>query len=142
MKFRKQSHVVYYTRYHVVFVTKYRRKVLKHGLGKYCIAVMKKVCEAYPDLQLLEANTDEDHIHLLLSIPPKWQISKAVNLLKSNSSKAMRYKFPTVRTVYGQKMMFWSEGYFISTVGANERQIKNYIEHQGEEDKGQAQLDL
>ena len=103
---------------------------------------MKKVCEAYPDLQLLEANTDEDHIHLLLSIPPKWQISKAVNLLESNSSRAMRYKFPTVRTVYGQKMMFWSEGYFISTVGANERQIKNYIEHQGEEDKGQAKLEL
>ena len=134
--------MVYYTRYHVVFVTKYRRKVLKHGLGNYCIAIMKKVCEAYPDLQLLEANTDEDHIHLLLSIPPKWQISKAVNLLKSNSSRAMRYKFPTVRTVYGQKMMFWSEGYFISTVGANERQIKNYIEHQGEEDKGQAKLEL
>lgn len=133
---------MYYTRYHLVFVTKYRRKVLKHGLGSYCIRVIENVCLAYPDLQLLEANTDEDHIHLLISIPPKWQISKAVNLLKSNSSKAMRQKFPMIKTVYGQKMMFWSDGYFVSTVGINEKMIQSYIEHQGEEDKGQAKLEL
>ena len=142
MEFRKRAHVVYYTAYHLVFVTKYRRKVLKHGLGNYCIAVIKQICENYPDLQLLEINTDEDHIHLLISIPPKWQISKAVNILKTNSSRAMRNKFPTVRSVYGKSMMFWSDGYFVSTVGINESMIKSYIEHQGKEDKGQAKLEL
>jgi putative transposase len=142
MEFRKQAQTVYYTRYHLVFVTKYRRKLLRDGMGQYCVGTLKRVCKNYPDLQLLEANCDKDHVHLLMSIPPKWQISHAVNLLKSNSSRAMRLKFPFVESVYGEDMAFWSDGYFVSTVGANEHMIKNYIEHQGAEDKGQATLEI
>lgn len=126
-----------------MFVTKYRRKVLKHGMGAFALAVMRTVTRQYPDIHILEANTDEDHVHLLVSIPPKYAVSKVVNLFKSNSAHAMRKKFPFVQTMYEKEgVSFWSVGYFVSTVGANEEVIQKYIEHQGEEDRGRAKLVL
>ena len=134
---------MYYTRYHLVFVTKYRRKVLKHGMGAYLQVVMKAATRHYPDIVIHEANTDEDHVHLLISIPPKYSVSKAVNLLKSNSALAMRRKFPFLNRMYYQEgIALWSTGYFVSTVGINEEIIRKYIEHQGEEDGGRAKLVL
>jgi putative transposase len=134
---------VYYARYHIVFVTKYRRKVLKHGMGAYLQVVMKAVTKYYPDIFIHETNTDIDHVHLLVSIPPKYAVSKAVNLLKSNSAHAMRKKFPFLKTMYEKEgVALWSTGYFVSTVGVNEDVIKKYIEHQGEEDGGQVRLVL
>ena len=134
---------MYYARYHLVFVTKYRRKVLKHGMGAYLQVVMKAVTKHYPEIVIHEVNTDEDHIHLLVSIPPKYAVSKAVNLLKSNSAHAMRKKFPFLDTMYEEEgVALWSAGYFVSTVGVNEEVIKKYIEHQGEEDRGQVRLVL
>lgn len=123
-----------------MFVTKYRRKVLHAGMGAYAAGVMKRVCINYPDIQLIEVNTDEDHIHLLVSIPPKMSVSKAVNLLKSNSARAMRLKFPFLETMFDRHIGFWSDGYFVSTVGINEEQIRRYIEHQGEEDSGKTSV--
>ena len=142
MEFRKQAHTTYYTRYHLVFVTKYRRKVLRAGMGAFCAGVMKRVTTHYPDIEIIEANTDEDHIHLLVSIPPKMSISKAVNLLKTNSARAMRLKFEFVQRVYDRHVGFWSDGYFVSTVGVNEEQIRRYIEHQGEEDSAGTRIEL
>ncbi len=111
-------------------------------MGAFCAGAMKRVCTHYPDIQLLEVNTDEDHIHLLASIPPKMSVSKAVNLLKSNSARAMRLKFPFLETVYDRHIGFWSDGYFVSTVGINEEQIRRYIEHQGEEDSAGTRIEM
>ena len=142
MEFQKQAHTTYYTRYHLVFVTKYRRKVLLGGMGAYAAGAMKRVCNHYPEIKLFEVNTDEDHIHLLLSIPPKMSVSKAVNLLKTNSARAMRHKFPFVNTIYDKHIGFWSDGYFVSTVGLDEDKIRSYIEHQGEEDSAGTSIEL
>ena len=142
MRFRKQAQCIYYTRYHIVFVTKYRRKALKAGMGAFCVGILKRVCKNYPDLELHEANTDEDHLHFLISIPPKWQISHAVNILKSNTARAMRVRFPFLDKLYDRHVGFWSDGYFISTAGVNEKMIRHYIRRQGEEDSGQAKLEL
>ena len=132
---------MYYTRYHLVFVTKYRRKLLKHGMGAYVQVVMKAIGKYYPDIVIHEMNTDEDHIHLLVSIPPKYSVSRAVNLLKSSSAHALRKKFPFINTMYEKEGLgLWSTCYFVSTIGINEDIIKKYIEHQGEEDRGQAKL--
>ena len=104
---------------------------------------MKTITRYYPDIVVHEINTDLDHVHLLVSIPPKYAVSKAVNLLKSNSAHAMRKKFPFLQTMYhAEGISFWSPGYFVSTVGINEDIIKKYIEHQGEDDKGQVKLVL
>lgn len=142
MEYRKQAHTTYYTRYHLVFVTKYRRKVLRAGMGAFCAGVIKRVTAHYPDIEVLEVNTDEDHIHLLVSIPPKMSISKAVNLLKTNSARAMRLKFEFTQQVYDRHVGFWSDGYFVSTVGVNEEQIRKYIEHQGKEDSAGTRIEL
>ncbi len=142
MEFLKQAHTTYFTRYHLVFVTKYRRKILvSPGMSRYLQAVLKNVTRAYPDIQILEMNTDEDHIHLLAIIPPRMAVSDAVRLLKANSSRAMKMRFPFLSNMYDRaRLGMWSDGYFVSTVGVNEAVIRKYIEQQGQEDKGQAKL--
>ena len=141
MEYRKQAHCTYHTRYHLVFVTKYRRKIFRKNLGPYVEAVMRNVTRKYPEIDLLEANTDGDHIHLMVSVPPRMAVSDAVRLLKTNSSRAVRQRFPFVRSMYDHAdMPLWSDGYFVSTVGVDEATIKRYIEMQGQEDKGQTKF--
>ncbi len=141
MEFSKQQHCVYYARYHLIFATKYRRKILKQGLGAYMQVVVKVISRHHPDIVFHEVNTDLDHIHLLVSIPPKMAVSKAVNIIKSNSAKSMRKKFPFLDGMYEKEGVgIWSPGYFVSTVGVNEETIRKYIEHQGQEDAGQVKL--
>ena len=125
-----------------MFVTKYRRKIFRKNLGPYLQAVLKNVARQYPEIDLLESNTDEDHIHLLVSIPPRMAVAEAVRLLKTNSSRALRARFPFLKRMYDHDdMPVWSVGYFVSTVGADEATIKRYIEMQGQEDKGQTKFD-
>ena len=142
MECQKQGHVVYHTRYHVVFVTKYRRKVLKGGVGEYLKVKLQEVKEYYPDLEILEAKTDEDHVHLLVSIPPKMAVSQAVRIIKANTGRALRRKFPFLQKLYWGVPGVWSVGHFVSTVGINESVIRKYIEQQGQEDSGQAKLEF
>ena len=86
-------------------------------------------------------NTDEDHIHILIIIPPKYAISDIVRLLKSNSSRAMKRKFPFLKNMYEHDNIgMWSAGYFVSTVGVNKYTIERYIQQQGKEDKGQTKF--
>jgi len=144
MKFRKSSHAVFYTRYHLVFVTKYRRKVLKRGMGAYlCAILLKSMRRRHPDIEILEVNTDLDHIHVLAGIPPSLSVSTAVQYMKGYSAHAMGKRFPFLKRIYHKEDVgFWSDGFFVSTVGVDEDRIRKYIEHQGEEDSGQAQLEL
>ena len=143
MEFSKQSHCVYHARYHLIFCTKYRRKTLKHGLGAYVQVLLKAITRHYPDIVVHEINTDEDHVHLLASIPPRMSVSQAVNIFKSNSARAIRKRFPFLGKMYhDENVAFWSPGYFVSTIGINEDIIRHYIEHQGAEDEGQAKLVL
>lgn len=142
MEFSKQGHSVYYTRYHIVMTTKYRRRVLSGGMGEYLKATMRGISKRYPEIVIVEMNTDEDHVHVLVSIPPKLSVSQCVNVLKSNTGRIMRKKFPILDEVYWGEDGIWSCGYFVSTVGVNEETVKRYIEMQGKEDKGQAKLEL
>ena len=100
MEFRKEGHAVYYPRYHVVISTKYRRKIFKSGMGKYLERKIMDVTKYYPDIQVLEANTDEDHMHILVSIPQKMAVSWVVNIIKSNTGRARRQRFPFLDKVY------------------------------------------
>ena len=142
MEYRKQAHAVYYTRYHIVVSTKYRRKVLKAGIGDYLQRKIKQISGFHPEIEILEVNTDLDHIHVLVSIPPKFSVSEIVNMIKANTGGAMRKKFPFLDKVYWGVNGIWSKGYFVSTVGINEATIRKYVQMQGKEDSGQAKLEF
>jgi len=143
MELSRQSHAVYHARYHLVFTTRFRRKILKSGMGSYLCVVMKAIERRHPEIKVFEVNTDKDHIHLLVSVAPKMSISNAVRILKCNTARPMTRKFKYLEKVYyDDKNGIWSTGYFMSTVGINESVIKQYIEMQGKEDSGQATLEL
>lgn len=142
MEYSRQGHCVYYAKYHLVFSTKYRRKIFNEGVNRYLELVIKRVTDRYPDIHILEINTHQDHVHILVIIPPKVSVSHAVNIIKSNTAKAIREKFKYLDQVYWGVSGIWSDGYFVSTIGINEEIIKNYIQYQGKEDSGQAKLVL
>ena len=142
MEYRRQGHSVYYAKYHIVISTKYRRKIFKGGMGEYLKEAILDISNHKPEILIEEVNTDEDHMHVLVSIPPKYPVSHVVNLLKSNTGRKMREKFKFLDKVYWGNEGIWSIGYFVSTVGINEETIRKYIEYQRAEDSGQAKLEL
>ena len=143
MRLRKQGHCAYKCEYHLVLVTKYRRNIFNEGSYSYFCEIMKGVIyDGIPEVILLKVNHDKDHIHMLLSIPPKMRISDVVRRVKSITGRLLKKKFEYMRKAYWGVDGIWSDGYFVSTIGVNEEIIKNYIEQQGKEDSGQAQLVL
>ena len=121
----------------MVWGTKYRRKILK----PYVLVELKKILygtvKKYPTLWIESLNTNEDHVHLQMEIPPDIAISDAVSKLKSASSRYLRSKFKFIREIYLERDGIWSVGYFSSTVGLNETQVRKYIEWQDKKDKPQ-----
>jgi putative transposase len=103
---------------------------------------LKELSDHYPEIEILEINHDKDHLHMLASIPPKMAVGKVVGIIKANTSRRLKEKFPFLKEVYWGTDGVWSDGYFVSTVGINEQIIQRYIQQQGQEDSGQAQLVL
>jgi putative transposase len=142
VEYSKQGHSVYYTRYHLVITTKYRRKVLRGGFGDYLKKLLLGISKQKPEIQIIEINTDVDHVHILVSIPPKLSVSEAVKILKAKTGLGMRMKFPFLDKLYWGVGGIWSIGYFLSTVGIAEETIRKYVQMQGKEDGGQAKLEF
>ena len=134
----RADHSVYLCDYHIVLVTKYRKKVIANeGIWTYLEQKFYEVTEHYPRLRIKEINHDINHVHLLISIPPQKSVGSVVGLLKSNTSRNIKTKFQFLKKLYFGTDGIWSDGYFVSTVGIDEETIKRYIEKQGEEDVGQ-----
>jgi len=142
MRYRKRAHCVYCCDYHLVITSKYRRKIFNDGIHSYMRERLKEIVAHYPEIDIKEMNHDQDHVHLLVSIPPPMSVGSVVRIIKSNTSRRLKEKFPILKKVYWGTDGIWSDGYFVSTVGADEMVIRKYIDHQGQEDSGQAQLDL
>ena len=143
MKLHKAAHTVYKTQYHIVWVTRYRRKILVHGIEKYFKSVIQEVRKVHPDWFIEEIGTDEDHVHLHMIIPPKYAVSRVVETMKSVTSTKLKEKFSHfLNKVYWDGGGIWTRGFFVSTVGVNEAVIKNYVKYQGQQDTGQAKLEL
>lgn len=136
MRLKSQVHVTYHTRYHLVWIPKYRRKTLVSGVREYFREVMKTyLAGRYPDVATLECSVQPDHVHLLLEIPPKYAVSKVVGDIKANTAREMRKEFQ----YSARSNEMWSVGYFVSTVGANEQVIRDNIEMQEKQDTGRAE---
>ena len=135
MRTRSLNHSIYKHQYHIVWCTKGRRNILQ----RYVIPELKRslfeTVGKYPTLFIHALNTDRDHIHLQIEIPPSIAVSDAVCALKANSSRHLRKKFKFIRDIYLEKDGIWSVGYFSSTIGLNEDQIRKYILWQGKREK-------
>ena len=140
MELTSLSHCLYHCEYHIVITTKYRRKVFNQGVFAYFDIKLAEITEHYPLIQFKKVNHDKDHIHLLVSIPPTMTVGRAVGLIKQNTAKELKQKFPFLKQIYWGTEAVWSEGYFASTVGINESIIQKYIENQGKKETGQAML--
>ena len=136
MQTRSLNHSAYKLQYHIVWGTKYRRHWLKPPSVKAMLKeILYATCKKYPTLYIQTMNTDLDHVHLQMEIPPNIAISDAVQVLKGSSSIALRKKYKFIRDMYLGKDGIWSVGYFVSSVGLNEGQIKKYIEWQGRKEE-------
>ena len=143
MKLHKAAHTVYKTQYHIVWVTRYRRKILVPNLAKYLKLKLQEVRKFHPDWFIEEIGIAPDHVHLHMIIPPKYAVSDVVNTLKSVTSAEMKEQFARfLQKVYWDGQGIWSRGFFVSTVGINEAVIRNYVRYQATQDSGQAKLDF
>jgi putative transposase len=142
MRLIKASHSVYQTQYHIVWVTRYRRKILNKGVIGYLKLKLLEARKFYPDWEYIAIGVAEDHVHLHMVIPPKYSVSKVVEVLKKNTSKDLSQKFQFLQSVYWDRDGIWSTGFFVSTIGADEKVIKKYVEMQEKEDSGQAKLEF
>lgn len=139
---RKSAHAVYKTQYHIVWVTRYRRKILTVGVQQYLRSKLLETLKYYPDWEYIEVGMEPDHIHVHMVIPPKYAVSMAIETIKKNTARSLKEKFAFLKKVYWDDGGIWSTGFFVSTVGANEATIRRYVAMQGREDTGQAQLEV
>jgi putative transposase len=129
----RQSHVKWYCRYHVVIVPKYRQKAIFGQLRKDIGQILRELCDQF-GIELIEGHAMPDHVHLCLSIPPKYSVSNAIGRLKGKSAiRIHRDDLGRKRNFTG--FHFWSRGYCVSTVGLDEEMIRKYIRNQEEADK-------
>jgi putative transposase len=126
--------------YHIVWIPRYRYEVLAKGVDSYLLIKLDEVRKYYPEIEYIERNVQPDHVHIVVSFPPKYSIASVVQILKANTGRALREKFEFIRKRYWGRGGMWSVGYFASTVGLDENMVKNYVRYQEQEDLGQAQL--
>ena len=132
------SHVRWYCRYHVVVVPKYRKRAIFGNLRVKIGGILRELCVQH-DIDLVEGHVRPDHVHMLLSIPPKFSVANTVGFLKGKSAIRIHRQF-LGRERNFRGFHFWARGYCVSTVGLDEAKIKQYIREQEEEERRQEVL--
>ncbi len=141
MEIRLSAHGAYHHQYHLVWIPKYRRRVLKGALKDFLTKKLGDIREYHPEVEVEQVSIQSDHVHLVAVIPPKYAVSAVVGKIKANTSREIRQRFPEIKKVYWRNE-FWSVGFFSSTVGIDEAVIKRYVEFQEKVDTGQLKLQL
>ena len=126
------SHTRYKCQYHIVFIPKYRKRIMYGRLKADVREIIKKLCD-YRNIEIVEGAVCADHVHLCLSIPPSEKVSDVVGYIKGKSALMMFDRHANLKYKYGNRH-FWAEGYYVSTVGLNEAAIKKYIQEQEKHD--------
>ena len=126
------SHSKWRCKYHIVFAPKYRRKAIYGDIRKDIGVIMRKLCEQ-TKVEIIEAELCPDHIHMLVSIPPNLSVSQFIGYLKGKSSLMIFDKHANLKYKYGNRH-FWCRGYYVDTVGKNEKKIAEYIQQQLQDD--------
>ncbi len=126
------AHTKWFCKYHVVFAPKYRRKVIYNEIRKDISEYLRTLCK-YKGVEIIEGHMMPDHVHMLISIPPKYAVSDIMGYLKGKSALMIFDKHANLKYKFGNRH-FWAEGYYVSTVGLNEATIKKYIQEQEKHD--------
>jgi len=126
------SHTKWRCQYHVVFAPKFRRQSIYGELKKDIGTILRQLCDQ-KGVEIIEAEACPDHIHMLLSIPPKYSVSQIMGYLKGKSSLMIFDRHANLKYKYGNRH-FWARGYYVDTVGRNKKQIQEYIRKQLQED--------
>ena len=135
--YRRSAHAMYDIKYHVIWVTKYRYKVMRGRVAERARELIRQICQSR-EVVIVRGAISPDHVHMLLSVPPNLAPAKVVQYIKGRSSRLLQAEFPELgKRYWGQHL--WARGYFCATVGAvDEETIKHYIETQrwDEDDQG------
>ena len=140
-KYRKTSHTVYDIKYHFVWITKYRKKILKGELANRVREIIREVCKCN-EVEIIKGHVSVDHVHLFVSVPPHLSVSKLMQYIKGKSSRKIMSEFKTVSKMYWGRH-FWARGYFVVSSGTiTDEMIIDYIEKQDtEEDERDFKID-
>jgi len=140
-RFKKLSHAIWHCKYHIVWVPKYRYRVLNGEVGREvynCLQVFlgQNACE------VLELNVRPDHVHLVAMVPPKISVSELMGILKGRSAIRVFKKYPYLKRKPNWGNHFWARGYCVDTVGIDEEMIRRYVRHQEQKERHEDQLKL
>jgi len=127
---------VYQCTYHVVWVPKYRYRILKGAVGEMLERDIRVLCE-WREVEVLELSVGEDHVHLVVSIPPKLSVSAFMGFLKGKLAIEVFKSYPRLRQKPYWGNHFWARGYFVSTVGVDEDMIRRYVRYQEERERAE-----
>ena len=134
------AHSKWNCKYHIVFAPKYRRMVIYKQIKTDIGRILRKLCEQKV-VEIIEAEACPDHIHMLLSIPPKYSVAQIMGYLKGKSSLMIFDRHANLKYKYGNRH-FWCRGYYVDTVGKNKKRIEEYIRNQLQEDIACDQISL
>ena len=134
------SHTTWRCQYHVVLTPKFRRRVIYREIRQDIGQILRKLC-AEKGVEIIEAEACPDHIHMLLSIPPKYSVAQIMGYLKGKSSLMIFDRHANLKYKYGNRH-FWCRGYFVDTVGRNKEKIREYIRHQLDDDQMTDQISM
>ena len=134
------AHTTWNCKYHIVFAPKYRRQVIYGKIKGDIGQIIRKLCE-WKGVEIIEAEACPDHIHMLVSIPPKISVSSFMGYLKGKSSLMIFDKHANMKYRYGNRE-FWCRGYYVDTVGKNKKAIAEYIKNQLQEDLAYEQMSI
>jgi len=134
------AHSKWNCKYHIVFAPKYRRQVIYGKLRKDIGTILRKLCDQ-KGIEIIEAELCPDHVHMLLSIPPKYSVAQIMGYIKGKSSLMIFDRHANLKYKYGSRH-FWCRGYYVDTVGRNKKVIEEYIRNQLQEDIAEDQISL
>ena len=134
------AHTKWMCKYHIVFTPKYRRKVIYNQYKESIRDILKQLCD-YKGVEIIEGHLMPDHVHMLVSIPPKLSVSQFMGYLKGKSSLMIFDRHANLKYKYGNRQ-FWCKGYYVDTVGRNKKVIAEYIRNQLAEDKISDQISI
>lgn len=134
------AHTTWTCKYHIVFAPKYRRKIIYQKIRQDIVHILTELCKR-KGIEIIEGEACPDHIHMLVSIPPKYSVSEVMGYLKGKSSLMIFERHASLKYKYGNRH-FWCRGYFVDTVGKNAKKIEEYIRNQLKEDEEYDQMSL